>query len=144
MTEYKLPRKTLLLWQIRAISAAVLIFGFCAYFYIAKTFLLILAAVLAALIAYLCFFYLPRFFRGCKIVFLNGAVVVEWGVFIKSTHILPFSRLIYAQTFTTPIAKLFGLTAVTLKAARKSILIPEMLAEDAINLITEITQEEKK
>ena len=142
MTEYKLPKKTLLLWRIRAVVAAALLFALCIYFYFSTTFVYIFSALLVALLLYLCFFYLPRFFKGSKIIFLNGSVVVEWGVFIKTTHILPFSRLIYAQTFTTPIAKLFGLTAVTLKAARKSILIPEMQTADAIKLIAELTREE--
>lgn len=137
-----MPVKTLLLWRIRAVAIAALLFALCLYFYFSATFVYIFSAVLVATLLYFCLFYLPRFFKGCKIIFLNGSVVVEWGVFIKSTHILPFSRLIYAQTFTTPIAKLFGLTAVTLKAARKSILIPEMLTADAIKLITELTREE--
>ena len=141
MTEYKLPRKTLWLWRIRAVAAAALLLGICIYFYFSPTFIYILSISLAVLLIYLCFFYLPRFFKGCKIIFLNGAVVVEWGVFIKSSHILPFSRLIYSQTFTTPVAKLLGLTALSLKAARKSIIIPEMLTEDVLKLIAEITQE---
>ena len=44
---------------------------------------------------------------------------------------MPFTRMIYTQTFTTPLAKKMGLTAVTLKAARSRIFLPEMTKEDA-------------
>ena len=56
--------------------------------------------------------------------------MINRGVFIKTTHIMPFSRLVYAQSFATPLAKRMGLSALTLKAARSSIIIPELNAED--------------
>ena len=57
-------------------------------------------------------------------------MIIEKGVIIKTTHIMPFTKMIYTQSITTPIAKLFGLSAVTVKAARSRIIIPEIPAKD--------------
>ena len=43
---------------------------------------------------------------------------------------MPFSRLVYAQSFATPLAKKMGLAALTLKAARSTVIIPEFDAKD--------------
>ncbi|MGI6279174.1 MAG: PH domain-containing protein [Acutalibacteraceae bacterium] len=72
------------------------------------------------------FLYLPALIRTYRISYINGAVVIERGVFIKTTHIMPFSKMIYTQSITTPLAKVFGLSALVLKAARSSIFIPEI------------------
>ena len=142
MKEYILPKKTLLLWQIRAVAVGFVLLGVCAYFSFTMKPFLIATAVIVLLFAGFVIWYLPKFFDSCKIQFINGSVVIKRGVFIKNTHILPFSRLIYTQTLVTPIAKFFGLTALTLKAARSHIYIPEMLKEDAEELLEAISRGE--
>lgn len=140
MKEYILPKKTLLLWQIRAVAIGALLLSVSAYFSFAIKPFIIAAGVILVIFGVLVFWYLPKFFKSCKIQFINGAVIVKRGVFIKNTHILPFSRLIYTQTLITPIAKLFGLTAMTLKAARSYIVIPEMTKSDVEELLTAISR----
>ncbi len=130
MKENLLPKRTALLWQIRIGGAGLIpIIALCAFAFITP-WLLLAAAVLTVLLAVFLFWYLPRYFKSYEILFPKGAVVINRGVFIKTTHIMPFSRLVYAQSFATPLAKRMGLSALSLKAARSSIIIPELNAED--------------
>ena len=126
-----LPEKTKYLWQIRCIAFYLLLIALCAYFYPYYKFLLFAGAVITVACIVTVLWYIPRFIGSYIIYFSKESVVIKRGVVIKTTHIMPFSRLIYTQTFTTPTAKLLGLTAVTLKAARSRLIIPEMSLEDA-------------
>ncbi len=138
MKEYKLPRKTLILWQCRSVAIGLLLTALCYYFYFKLKPFVIALIIIAILFIFFTFLYLPLYFRSCKIRRVNDAVIVRRGVFFKNTHILPFSRLIYAQTVTSPIARLMGLKAITLKAARNSLIVPELSIEDADLLVCEL------
>lgn len=138
MKEYKLPRKTLILWQCRSLAIGLLLTLLCYYFYFKLKPFLIALLIIAILFVLFTFLYLPFYFKSCKIRRTNDAVIVRQGVFFKNTHILPFSRLIYAQTVTSPVARMMGLKAITLKAARNSLLVPELSCEDADMLIREL------
>jgi len=123
--ENKLPLKTMILWQIR-------IFFITAFFlfvfnYICGGFGWYALGVMAIALTYLvlALWYVPALFKSYKIIYINGAVVIEKGVIIKTANIMPYSKMIYTQTFTTPLARAFGLAAVSLKAARSRIIIPE-------------------
>ena len=104
MKEYKLPRKTLLLWSIRVtFLSALFLAGFmflCNYAEIFRYF----AFAVPFIYAFSLIFYLPALFKSCKIQFVNGAVIVKMGVFVSNCHILPFSRMIYTQTLITHLA----------------------------------------
>ena len=130
MKENRLPKQTVLLWQIRiGLIGIILLIGISA-FGLLTDWVLIGTAVAAAILVLLIFWYLPRYFDSYEILFPKGAVVINRGVFIKTTHIMPFSRLVYAQSFATPLAKKMGLAALTLKAARSTVIIPEFDAKD--------------
>lgn len=130
MKENRLPKQTVLLWQIRiGLIGIILLIGISA-FGLLTDWVLIGTAVAAAILVFLLFWYLPRYFKSYEILFPKGAVVINRGVFIKTTHIMPFSRLVYAQSFATPLAKKMGLAALTLKAARSTVIIPEFDAKD--------------
>ena len=130
MKENRLPKQTVLLWQIRiGLIGIILLIGISA-FGLLTDWVLIGTAVVAAILVFLLFWYLPRYFKSYEILFPKGAVVINRGVFIKTTHIMPFSRLVYAQSFATPLAKKMGLAALTLKAARSTVIIPEFDAKD--------------
>ncbi len=130
MKENRLPKQTVLLWQIRiGLIGIILLIGISA-FGLLTDWVLIGTAVAAAILVLLIFWYLPRYFKSYEILFPKGAVVINRGVFIKTTHIMPFSRLVYAQSFATPLAKKMGLAALTLKAARSTVIIPEFDAKD--------------
>lgn len=140
MTVRTLPEKTKYLWQMRCICFYLVIIALCAYFYPYYKFLTIAGAVITAVCLVTVFWYIPRFVRNYQIIASDESVVIKCGVVIKTTHIMPFSRLIYTQTFTTPVAKLLGLTALSLKAARSTLVIPEISLSDAKLLLEGLSQ----
>ena len=141
MKENKIPEKTLFLWQIRigvlgAIpTAALFILSAVSLWF------LIPAGVLTVFILLFLFWYLPRYFDSYEILFPKGAIIINRGVFIKTSHIMPFSRLVYAQSFSTPLAKVMGLAAVSLKAARSRVIIPEFSLNDVNYFIDYLAKE---
>ncbi|MBQ8649159.1 MAG: hypothetical protein IJ470_03725 [Clostridia bacterium] len=144
MEKSVLPQKTLLLWKIRfsvpAIVMVVLSFFLCRFsslFIIVPIFLTVLALLIL-------FIYIPVYFRRYEILCGENAVIINRGVLIKTTHIMPYSRMIYAQTFTTPLAFAFKLSAVTLKSARSFLFIPEIDRVDAESIILAVCGEEKE
>lgn len=125
MKENTLPKKTTILWQVRIISITLCLVALCFYFSNLFVYFKIAAIVIAVLGLLITFLYLPFFFKGYKIVLTNDAVVVKYGIFIKTEHIMPYKRMIYAQSFETPLARKFGIATVRLKAARSYLLVAE-------------------
>ncbi len=138
MKEFNLPRKTLILWQFRSLCLGLLLTALSSYFYFKLKPFLILLLIIAVIFIIFTFVYLPLFFKSCKIRCSNEAVILKRGVIFENTHILPFSRLIYTQTVTTPIARLLGLRAITLKAARNLLFVPELSVSDAKAFLAEL------
>ena len=138
-----LPKRTLLLWQIRVVMLTALLVTVSLLYSSAWQFLTIVAYVLGIAGLLTVAWYLPMFFRSYELLFRGEAVIINYGVFIKFSHIMPYSRLIYAQTFATPLARLMGLTALSLKAARSRVIIPEVLLSDAIKVLDSLTGEVK-
>ncbi len=136
-----LPKKTLWLWQIRVVMLTALLIGICFYFISVLKILKITVFVIALLGLILILWYLPVFFKSYRILFGNEAIIINYGVFIKFSHIMPYSRLIYAQSFATPLARLFGVTSLSLKAARSRVIVPEIELSDAEKIISSLTSE---
>lgn len=136
-----LPKKTFLLWQIRVVMLTALAVVACLYYGKAMPFLNSVAIIVCIISLILIVWYIPVFLHGFEILFQNEAIIINYGVFIKFSHIMPYSRLIYAQSFATPLARLFGVTAVSLKAARSRVIVPEIKLEDAIRVINSLTGE---
>lgn len=143
MAELKLPKNTLTLWKLRALAATLLFLGLLSYFCHGYRWFLFAVLIIICLFEAIIFWYLPCLFKNYKIEYISGAVVVTYGVIIKTTHIMPFSKLIYAETMTSPMAKFLGLKAVTLKAARSRILIPELLSDDAERFVKTLAEDEE-
>ena len=141
--ELKLPKKTLDLWKIRLTIGVLLFFGLFSYFCHGYGWFLIATLVIICLYELAFFWYLPALFKTYQIKYINGAVIIESGVFIKITHIMPYTKMIYTQTLTSPLARFFGLKAVTLKAARSRILIPEIPEAEAERLTTVLAGNER-
>lgn len=136
-----IPKKTLYLWQFRVFLIGGLLCLLCLDYRKNLHFLNIVAVVLAVLALFIIVWYLPKFFNGYEIVFKGDAVIINYGVFIKFTHIMPYSRLIYAQSFATPLARVLKITAITLKAARGWVVLPELQNNDAFNIINSLSGE---
>ena len=136
MKTYFLPKRTLLLWRIRAFLIAAALIFVCYYLPLPLDLTLILITAILFLFCAAVFWYLPKFIKGCRINIVNNAVIIKRGVVIENTHILPFTRLIHTLTVQTPLAKLLKLNMVLLKAARFKIFVPELHQKDADDLLT--------
>lgn len=98
--------------------------------------------ILAAALLIFVLWYIPAYFASYEILFPKGAIIINRGIFIRTTHIMPFSRLIYVQSYSTPLAHSMGLAALSLKAARSSVIIPELPVSDVELFIKSVTKEE--
>lgn len=135
MKENTLPKKTTLLWQVRIIIITFILVAACLYFEPLFSFLKIAAIVIGIIGIILAFLYLPFFFKSYKIILSNDAVIVKFGIIVKIEHIMPYKRMIYAQSFETPLARIFGIAAVRLKAARSYLFVAEIEKEAAQTII---------
>ena len=142
MSELRLSKITLMLWKIRVTVLTLLLLAVLAYFCHGYGWFLIGVLALVCLYEGVMLWYLPKLFRNYRIKYINGAVVIESGVVIKTTHIMPFSKMIYAETITSPLAKLMGIKALSLKAARSRILIPELPEKEVVKFVTAIAEGE--
>ena len=136
----KLPAKTLLLWQIRAAVIDILVLAVCLYFRMSLGWFLQVYGLFTAFVLAFIFWYLPKYIASYSIKVLEDSVVINSGVIIKTTHIMPYSKMIYTQTFTSPLAKKFRITAVSLKAARSRVFIPEMKESDAKEFLLSLSK----
>lgn len=84
------------------------------------------------------FWYLPRFFRSCRVVLSPCAVAVHRGVFLRRKYILPSPRTIYAEEIRTPIASLFGLRAVNIHLVRRILPIDGLSEPDARRVLSHL------
>lgn len=144
MKENTLPKKTTILWQIRVIVVTFILASLCLYFVPFFSFLKVAAIVIAVLGVLIAFLYLPFFFKTYKIILSNDAVIVKFGIIIKLEHIMPYKRMIYAQSFETPMARIMGVTAVRLKAARSYLLVAEIEKESAQSIIDFLAEGESR
>ena len=142
MKTYLLPKRTVLLWQLRiTLVSAILIYIFLwAPFNTVWT--VFTCGLTFVLFLFYAFWYMPKFIKSCQITIANGSVIIKRGVLIKNCHILPFSRLIHTQTVATPLARLLHLEIVLMKAARFAIFVPELSCEDSESLVKELSVED--
>lgn len=143
MKTYTLPKRTILLWRLRVtLLCSILIFLFLRL-PLNSIWNWFLCGLVFLIFIFLNFWYLPKFIKSCKITVSDGSVIIKRGVIIENCHILPFSRLIHTQTIATPLARLFSLETVLLKAARFRIFVPELSFSDAQDLIEEVSSLEE-
>lgn len=133
--ENTLPKKTTWLWLLRIVLVTFILVALCFYFAPLFAPLKIIAIVIGVLGLFIAFVYLPFFFKTYKIILSNDAVIVKFGILIKVEHIMPYKRMIYAQSFETPMARLLGVAAVRLKAARSYLFVAEVEKESAQSII---------
>lgn len=141
MKKNALPKKTLILWQIRVLVFNILLVALCLFFSKSLDFLKPTALIIAIIALAVIVLYLPAYFKGYEIALKGEAVIISHGVFVRIDHIMPYSRLIYAQSFASPMARLLGVSSVTLKAARGWIIVPEIENKDAQKIISFLAQE---
>ncbi len=142
MTELKLPKKTLTLWKLRVTIFTLAFCGAFSYFCHGFPWFLPSLIVLICLYEAAVLWYLPALFKNYAIKYINGAVIIESGVAVKVTHVMPFSKMIYTESITSPLARLMGLKALSLKAARSRIIIPELYESDTEKFVTALAEGE--
>ena len=144
MKEYRLPKKTVVLWQLRlTVLCAVLLALVSLTLFLSKWMLILLSTLFLVFILFIAVF-VPLHIKSYKIEVSRETVVINRGVIIRVNHILPFPRFIYAEKITSPIAVAMGVSALSLKVARGFILIPEMNKEDAEDIIWAISGEKNE
>lgn len=136
---FSVPKKTKILWQLRFAAVVMILCAAVASFSPLSKWLWLPCGIIGLLGILLIFVYLPAYFANCRITVGDDAVMVTRGVFIRTTHIMPYPRMIYVQSYTTPAATALGLCGVTLKAARGIMVIPEMEKENAEMLLAGIS-----
>ena len=113
----------------------------CLFFSKRLNFLNSVAWVISIITVIMIVWYIPAFFKSYEIKLIGEAIIINYGVFIKVSHIMPYSRLIYAQSFATPLARLMKVSTLTLKAARGWIIIPEIESSAAKEVIDSLSRE---
>ena len=110
-----LPKKTLLLYELRLLIVLFLPSAAAAAASLFVGWLLILGIGLFALYAVLAAWYLPMLYKSFIIFADDDTVRLTYGVIFKTTQIMPYPRMIFAQGFSTPIARKLKLCAVSFK-----------------------------
>mgnify|MGYP004465533285 FL=1 len=136
-----LPKKTLLLYELRLLIVLFLPSAAAAAASLFAGWLVFVGIGLFALYAVLAAWYLPMLYKSFVIFADDDTVRITYGVMFKTTQIMPYPRMIFAQGFSTPIARKLKLCAVSLKAARTQIFIPEINETDAKMLINTVAGE---
>lgn len=123
---FRLPKKTRILWQLRIVLAFACVCAAVAFFSRYTLWFLLPAAIIATMGLIFAFIYVPFNFNSYKITVDDNSISITKGVIIKTTNIMPYPRLVFAQSFTTPLSAMMKMKCVMLKAARGWILIPEI------------------
>lgn len=132
---FSLPRKTRFLWQLRIVMAFALLCAAVAFFSRYTLWFLLPTAIIATIGLIFAFIYIPFYFNSYKITVDENSISITKGVIIKTTQIMPFPRLVFAQSFTTPLSSLVKMKCVMLKAARGWMIIPEIDSANAEYLL---------
>ena len=139
---FSVPQTTKRLWQLRLGLALLIIDGIIAFFTLFTFWMLIPVGVLLTLEALFIFFYVPRFFKSYEIEIKDGAILVHYGVIIKTTRIMPYARLVYVGGYSTPVSRRLKLMGISIKAARGVLFLPEIALEKAKMLFNAVSEGE--
>lgn len=136
---FTLTKKTLRLWQFRLAAVTVVLSALFSALARVGWYFAVFAAVIAAIGAVEIFVYLPLYRKVWKMAVSTAAVEVECGVIIRVNHIMPNPRMIYTNSYETPLGKKLGLRGIVLKAARGRLVLPELeyaLTDEVLKYIT--------
>ena len=135
---FNLPKRTRILWQLRIVATFTILCATVIFFSIYNILFLLPGIIFATIGLFLCLVFIPLYFKNYKIMVEENAVTVTKGIIIKRSYIMPYPRLIFAQSFITPLSSAMKLKSVMLKAARGWIMIPEIESSDADFIIDAI------
>lgn len=142
MKTYTPPKNTTLLWQIRigvmsttlvvAIYAAAKLFGQVYPVIAVAEGILILMGII------LIFAYIPSYFKRYSIITTKNAIIIRSGIFLKTERIMPEPRMLYAESYHTPLAKALGLSGLLLRASRAATFCAELEEKDIKEILKEM------
>ncbi len=139
--ESRLPRKALWLWQIRLGGLAL--FPITAFFILGRISLWFHAVGLFLTVAalWVIFFYLPRYFAAFRFEQTADRLLVRRGVWFRRTDLLPHLRVVYTVSLVSPLARRWGLCALSFKLVRGWLILPEIAVAQAEKLLAEVRNE---
>ena len=106
---FHLPKKTRILWQLRIVLAFACVCAAVAFFSRYTLWFLLPAAIIATMGLIFAFIYVPFYFNSYKITVDDNSISITKGVIIKTTNIMPYPRLVFAQSFTTPLSAMMNM-----------------------------------
>ncbi len=126
MKTYNPPKSTLNLWQARVFlvfGALCLLTGWVWFLTLYFSIVIVSAFILTIFFNYV---YLPLFFKNYSVEVGRQAIIIKSGIIIKHSRIMTFPRLLYAEHIITPLARMFGVSAMLLRATRASVFVFEL------------------
>lgn len=126
MKTYNTPKSTLKLWQTRlflAFAALCLLTGWVWFLTLYFSIVIIAAFIFTIFLNYI---YLPLFFKNYSVEVGRQAIIIKSGIFIKHSRIMTFPRLLYSEHIITPLARMFGVSAMLLRATRATVFVFEL------------------
>lgn len=121
----KISKRSILLWRIRLMLAAVPIL-------MSASFCRIVQMLLAAVISVIFFIYLPLKYKEYFYKTDNGSLQIKKGVVYRSEMKIPRERIQYVSFFATPVERLLGLKTAVVYTAGRAVLIGSLEKHDDI------------
>lgn len=115
----QLPTKTLLIWILRVL------FGFSLLISAFTGFKIYKAVYISVVIAGIVLIYLLLFFKGYKFEFRDTVFILEKGVIIKTTLIIPYKKIIHIKTLQSPLLKALRVYLPILKTVNGQVFLFE-------------------
>jgi len=139
VVEFGLPREALSLLRLLLAFAGTVVAALCGAVAVLLPPLGAVFAVAAA-VAYefVWFRYLPRYVRTYRVCLEKNVLSVCRGVFIRTEHLFPRPRLIYAVLLQLPVARRMGVCCIQLRAAQGHLLLPFVRRADAVKLLNRL------
>ena len=142
MKIYYPPKKTLYLYWVRSICVFLAI-AVITYLVGSLTEYIAFVYILAAVTVLLCLFdflYIPLFLKSYQVKINETAVIVKSGIIIRHERIMPSPRMVYVEKIQSPLGRLFGLSALAVRAARAVTPIIELDMNDVFEITQNIGQ----
>lgn len=123
--------QTAKLYTVRVLMAATVLCVAVILFGILFPFLLYALFAIGGITLFL-LIYIPLFFKSYSFLCQDDALIISEGVIFKTTRIIARKKIIFAESYTTPLSRSFGLKGIIVKSARKAVFVPEILELDAV------------
>ncbi len=132
---FALPKKTRILWQIRISFVFAVLYAPLVVFCRHSPIILLPTTVVVTIGSVFVFVYATIYLKRYKITVDKSGVCLTKGLIIKTVVIVPYARLAFIKSFSTPLAALLKLKCTMLKVSRGWLIIPEIESEQAECLI---------